>query len=82
MVYCVRNERLSCELICVRPDQTANIKTKVDFMGKCLICFLKKVTIYFDVIIHKYCQPDDNIVRKYYVTTSTFSLFFEDMIRY
>lgn len=41
-MICVRDEHLNCELFCVRPDQTANIKTKVDFIGKFFVCPLRR----------------------------------------
>lgn len=76
MIICVRYKRLSRELVCVRSDQTANTKTKVDFMGKCLIGFLKKVIVNVDFKYIK-CQPDDIFLLSFYDFAKT-----KLMIRY
>lgn len=51
-MICVKDDHLNCELFCVRPDQTANFKTKVDLIGKFFYLLLKKVIVYFHVIIY------------------------------
>lgn len=76
ITICVRDEHLNRELFCVRPDQTANIKTKVDFLGKCLICFLKKVIVNVD-FEYIQCQPDDIFLLSFYDFAKT-----QLMIRY
>lgn len=43
LMICVKDDHLNCELFCVRPDQTANFKTKVDLIGKFFfICSLRR----------------------------------------